>query len=238
MDAAAFVELQCGHGRLTVENAADRPADAGTQIASMRPRSVDRGERGGPATGRDDAASASMRPRSVDRGEHRSRPGRKARVIPLQCGHGRLTVENAAARRRATSPAWSLQCGHGRLTVENSTSRGRAATARPALQCGHGRLTVENAAGSRRQSVQAGKLQCGHGRLTVENTIPAAMFTRGLRKLQCGHGRLTVENLVNRRGFRLPLWLQCGHGRLTVENSRTAVASFPPLKGFNAATVG
>ncbi len=61
--------LQCGHGRLTVENFASRLPERGHLVASMRPRSVDRGE----LQLLFDIQSAFVR---------------------LQCGHGRLTVEN------------------------------------------------------------------------------------------------------------------------------------------------
>ncbi len=44
LQAKAAAELQCGHGRLTVENpSTELLVDVG-EAASMRPRSVDRGE--------------------------------------------------------------------------------------------------------------------------------------------------------------------------------------------------
>ncbi len=152
--SASVPRLQCGHGRLTVENPGRRaagrvaarasmrprsvdrgeqrrrPVQAQHRSASMRPRSVDRGEPAGRRCGRRCPLRASMRPRSVDRGERRGRSGPCRRRTALQCGHGRLTVENHHGGLPAGIDLQRLQCGHGRLTVENNGRRWRAAGCR------------------------------------------------------------------------------------------------------------
>ncbi len=153
-----------------------------------------------------------MRPRSVDRGERRFRIGH-VEVARLQCGHGRLTVENATYSPALALAYKELQCGHGRLTVENvrpaDEPRGVAA-----LQCGHGRLTVENPPASTTSSVVT-ELQCGHGRLTVENLAAKTTLIEcekaSMRPRSVDRGELQVRGCVARLG-RAP--------------------------GFNAATVG
>jgi len=112
--------LQCGHGPETVENVHGRRLrERLKKLASMRPRSGDRGEQ--------DAAAWAQ-----------------ATLTMLQCGHGPETVENHVPGDRFGQEHLKLQCGHGPETVENGGGSGVNVSPIRGLQCGHGPETVEN----------------------------------------------------------------------------------------------
>ena len=193
--------LQCGRGPKTVEN--PRPGEHATDgtVASMRPRSENRGERTyllfDPAN-----PVASMRPRSENPGEHSGNGLTVLGADALQCGHGPKTVENTTNPFYGIKWGWMLQCGHGVTAVEN---QGVLAGQLPGLRASmrsrskdrgeHPVVThdlMKALASMRPRAKHRGELwamrpcdiartglQCGHGRKTVENpTRPRPMLIR------------------------------------------------------------
>ena len=88
----SFSKLQWGRGRSTAEILSPPAAGTVVQLASMGPRSIDRGNR---AVCRQlpRQAAASMGPRSIDRGNPQDRHPLPKIALPLQWGRGRSTAE-------------------------------------------------------------------------------------------------------------------------------------------------
>ncbi len=111
--------LQWSHGRLTVVTHRMDSSIASPVLASMEPRSFNRGD-GPPARRYLCNDVASMEPRSFNRGD--GPPARRyLAMTSLQWSHGRLTV--VTRYRSFMRPGClSLQWSHGRLTVVTSHS--------------------------------------------------------------------------------------------------------------------
>src|SRR5438270_677927 len=92
-DSTLELELQCGHGPRTVENASlPVMGDRGQVLqCGHGPRTVENGT-GDETSGR--CSSASMWPRSSDRGKPAICLLNTPKRGVLQCGHGPRTVEN------------------------------------------------------------------------------------------------------------------------------------------------
>lgn len=108
-----------------------------------------------------------MKPRPGDRGRHDIINQFRTFTLPLQCGHGRETVEN---RTTTVKPAkhTQLQLGHGQETVENGARGSKARPMSMPLQCGHGLMTTEDRIAHMVSMPHCDELQCGHGLVTVE----------------------------------------------------------------------
>ena len=225
--------LQWGRGHVTAETWSPFGiTDQAAILASMGPRSVDRGEEplwlggtsgsscfNGAAVIRPRRLSerssaivrpglASMGPRSVDRGDH--------------CSHVAVVIGIAAR----------LQWGRGRETAERST-------ALESRCCDHGfngaAVFRPRRAGIVEPEHDHGRLQWGRGLSTAETSrSQAAPRLRGL--LQWGRGLSTAES--ESRGTRACRMasLQWGRGLSTAE-SASAAANVPDRVGFNGAAI-
>ncbi len=126
---------------MTAETTTDGIKLAILPIASMEPRSFDRGDIGKTVASRF-LPQASMEPRSFDRGDAETAGRPMSRRVALQWSRGLLTAETSRLKSQTCARAVALQWSRGLLTAETD-AHVLTVDLQDALQWSRGLLTAE-----------------------------------------------------------------------------------------------